>query len=94
MATLLVKHTVEDFMKWKKAFDEHSGMRKVSGSKGGKVFQAEGNPNEVTVVLHWDTLENAKKFASSPDLKTAMQSAGVTGQPRIEFMDTESSVNV
>lgn len=38
MAYLLVKHTVEDFSKWKVGFDDHEAIRKENGSKGGNAF--------------------------------------------------------
>lgn len=94
MPSILVKHTVQDFVKWKKAFDEHAEIRQKFGSQGGKVFQTAGNPNEVTIVLHWDNLQKAKEFAESPELKTAMQNAGVTGLPQIQFLQDESSFTV
>lgn len=94
MATVLVKHTVQDYLTWKQVFDGNAGIRKASGSKGGKVFQTAGNPNEVTVVLHWDSLENARKFLASPELSSTMQKAGVTGQPQIQFLESETPVAV
>ena len=39
MAHLLVKQNLEDYAKWKELFDEVSGIREASGSKGGQVFQ-------------------------------------------------------
>ena len=94
MATLLVRHSVQDFGKWKKIFDEDADARKNAGSKGGRLYQASDNPNDVTVVLHWDSIEHAKKFAESPDLKHTMENAGVTGQPQIRFLEEEAQVTV
>ena len=94
MATLLVRHSVQDFGKWKRVFDEHADARKNAGSKGGKLYQASDNPNDVTVVLQWDTIEHARKFAESPDLQSTMQNAGVTGQPQIRFLEREAKLTV
>lgn len=94
MATILVKHTVEDFAKWKQAFDANSDVRKTFGSQGGKLFRSVTNPNEVTIVLHWSDLNKAKQFAESAELKTAMQNAGVTGQPQIQFLENETPFTV
>jgi len=94
MPSIIVKHTVQDYTKWKKAFDQHADTRKTYGSKGGKVFRTNGNPNEVTVVLHWDDMQKAKQFTESPELKAAMQDAGVTGPPQIQFLDDEGSFNI
>jgi hypothetical protein len=32
-------------------------------------------------------MENAKKFVQSPELKTAMEKAGVVGQPNVTFLN-------
>ena len=87
MAHLLVHHKVEDYIKWKLAFDEHSSMRSQNGSKGGKVFQSTNNPNELFVLLEWDSLANAQKFAQSDSIKEAMKDAGVVGMPTIYFVE-------
>lgn len=94
MATMLVRHTVQDFAKWKKVFDEHAATRKAAGSKGGELFQAAGNPLDVTILFHWDTVDNARKFSESPDLKTTMERAGVTGPPQIQFLQNEVKIEV
>lgn len=91
MSYILVHHNCEDFAKWKKAFDNHSSIRSQNGSKGGKVFQSANNPNELFVLLEWDSLENLQKFAQSDTLKSAMQDAGVVGVPAIYFFDEAAS---
>ena len=87
MAHLLVHHKVEDYNKWKSAFDDHSSLRSEGGSKGGKVFRSANDPNELFVLLEWDNLENAQKFVQSDDLKEAMKQAGVVGMPAIHFLE-------
>jgi heme-degrading monooxygenase HmoA len=87
MSYLLVHHNCDDFSKWKKAFDAHSSMRAQHGSKGGEVFQSANNPNELFVLLEWDSFENVQKFSRSDTLKSAMQEAGVVGMPEIYFLE-------
>jgi heme-degrading monooxygenase HmoA len=87
MSYLLVHHNCEDFNKWKEAFDDHSSIRAQHGSKGGKVFQSANNPNELFVLLEWDSIANAQKFAQSDSIKEAMKKAGVVGMPAIYFVD-------
>ncbi len=89
MPTMLVHHQVRDFAKWKPFFDRDEPRRKSSGSKGSRVFQNPENPNDVFILFEWDTLENAKKFGMSEDLKKVMEQAGVTGQPHIHFLHEE-----
>lgn len=87
MAYLLVRHKVNDFSKWKSGFDAHESTRKKSGSKGGYLFRNEDDPNEVIVVLKWDDLEKARKFANSEDLKEKMEKLGVIDKPDVFFLD-------
>ena len=94
MPHLLVKQNVEDYAKWKGFFDGDSGIRETKGSKGGLVFQNSSDPNEVFVLMEWDTMENLQQFAQSDELKERMQKAGVTGPPAIYFMNLADSPSV
>lgn len=73
MAHLLVRNTVEDYAKWKPAFDSHSEMRKAAGSKGGRFFRSAEDPNDVLVLIEWDDVDKARAFADSRELREAMQ---------------------
>lgn len=94
MAHILVHHKVEDYNKFKTAFDGHAAFRSQNGSKGGKVFRSVGNPNDLFILLEWDSLEKAQKFAQSDNLKQAMQSAGVVGMPNIYFVEEAATTLV
>jgi hypothetical protein len=50
------------------------------------------DPNLVTVVAGFDTLELAKTFLNNPDLKVKMTEAGVVGSPRIEINEEVESI--
>jgi heme-degrading monooxygenase HmoA len=84
---MLVILKVEDYAKWKSAFDGHAATRKAYGSKGGHVFRSADNPNEVVVLMEWDSLEKVRQFAQSDDLRKAMQQSGVSDQPNIYFLE-------
>ena len=87
MAYILVQQSVEDFEKWKSLFDEDEPFREAGGSKGGLVLRNADDPNHVTVLLEWDSLESARAFASSDELRERMQRAGVTGPPALFFLN-------
>ena len=87
MVYILVRHKVKDFDKWKPAFDEHAIIRKDEGSQGGRLFRNADNPNETFIIFKWDTIENARKFCNSEDLKNTMQKAGVIDKPDIYFLE-------
>jgi len=85
MATLFARHTVSDFAAFKKAYDEFDATRKAAGVTSDGVYQADDNANDVTIYHEFATMDAAKKFAGSDDLKAAMQNAGVIGAPTIWF---------
>ena len=87
MATMLIQHKVKDFAGWKKDFDSVSGLRISSGELSSQVYRDESDPSKVTVVNKWNSLANAQKFAHSPELKAAMEKAGVDGPPVISFLN-------
>lgn len=87
MAALLVKHTVKNYETWKPLFDEHGATRKAAGSKSTQIFRNAAAPNEVVVLMGWDSVANAQKFAASEDLKATMQRAGVEGVPELVFLN-------
>ena len=85
MATLFVRHKVEDFDRWKSEYDAFDVERAGMGVTGHGVYQADGDPTDVTIYHHFDDMASAKAFAESSRLKEVMQSAGVVGNPSIWF---------
>jgi quinol monooxygenase YgiN len=87
MIYLYVHHTVEDYARWREGFDKHAPTRQAAGATDEVyVMQTVDNPNEITVILGWSDVEKAKAFTQSPDLKEAMEKAGVTGPPEVRFL--------
>jgi hypothetical protein len=41
---------VQDYGKWKAAFDAHGATRKASGSKGGRLLRNAEDPNELVIL--------------------------------------------
>lgn len=87
MAYLLVRHKVADYSRWKPVFDEHGAARRDGGSRGGWLFRSADDPDELVILLECDSLENARRFAGSDDLRQAMQRAGVVDRLDIYFLE-------
>jgi quinol monooxygenase YgiN len=87
MASMLVQHEVKDFATWKKEFDAVYEMRTSNGELSDQIYRDESTPNKLTLIFKWDSLANAKKYAHSPELKAAMEKAGVVGRPNIYFLN-------
>jgi hypothetical protein len=82
---LFVQHKVTDYATWRKTYDAFDSTRKKLGVKAQAVFQVADEPNNVIVTHDFATLASAKAFASSPELKEAMEKSGVVGAPMIWF---------
>ncbi|MHC4958673.1 MAG: cyclase [Planctomycetota bacterium] len=82
---MFVRHNVNDFGTWKQAYDAFHTTRTELGAQGGEIYQAIDNPNDITAWHDFDTPAAAQAFANSPQLKEAMQNAGVTSTPTIWF---------
>jgi quinol monooxygenase YgiN len=87
MASILVQHRVKNFAEWKKVFDSAVDLRTRNGELSSQVYRSESDPNQVTAIFKWDSMANAHKYAQSPELKAAMEKAGVEGQPSISFLN-------
>jgi quinol monooxygenase YgiN len=94
MSQFIVIHTVEDYEKWKKVFDEDASRRKSLGGKGARLYRNADNPNQIILVWDWESAEKARQFATSPDLREVMERAGVVGMPQIIFLEEIEKVLV
>lgn len=92
MIHTIMRAKVKDYDKWKPVFDENSVIRKAGGEKGGRLFHNLDDGSEVLIYLRWDTMENARKFFESDDLKNRMQKAGVIDKPDIYFLEEVESL--
>jgi heme-degrading monooxygenase HmoA len=86
MAKLLVHHKVQDYSAWRRIFDENDQRRKEYGSTGFQVLKSVSDPNDLTVITDWPSVEAANSFATSDSLKEAMKNAGVTSQPEVMYL--------
>jgi len=66
-------------------FSAQVGDRPLRASRSAHppnlTYQAADNANDITVTHDFATLESARAFAGSPELKAAMHDAGVTSAP-------------
>ena len=87
MAYATVRHRVKDFDTFKAAFEGGAEMRKSGGEQSFQIFRQADDPNMVFGVFAWDSIENARKFMSAPELADAMKQAGVASAPEIVFYE-------
>ncbi len=82
---MFVRHEVADYGTWRKSFDGFAATQKKLGVTYKAVYQSADNPNDVTVIHDFHSLEAARSFAASAELKAAMEKAGVKGAPQVWF---------
>ena len=87
MPYLLVRHKVQDYGKWRPAFDEHGATRRAGGGGNSQVFRDANDPSNIVILMEWDSLDNARQFAQSADLRQTMERAGVTDHPDVYFLE-------
>ncbi len=90
MINTAIRHSVTDYGKWKSVYDTF--LPTTAGAKYARVNRSVEDPNTVTVVAGFETLELAKSFLNNPNLKAKMTEAGVVGSPRIEINEEVESI--
>jgi len=85
MFVLAINHSVADYAKWKAVYD--SMPPTAMGAKFARVNVSVDDPNLVTVVGGFDSLDTINAMVADPKLKDAMKESGVIGEPRIEIYE-------
>ena len=80
---------MKDYATWKAGYDDHGPTRKAAGCQGTVVYRSADDPSEVVVLLEWDSVENAKQFAGSDELRETMEQLGVSDQPDMYFLNED-----
>lgn len=84
-ATLVVRHSVQDYAAWRKVYDELEPLRAQHGCIGKRVMRLPEDGNDLLITHDFPTAGQAGEFAHDPALKAGMERAGVAGPPRIEI---------
>jgi hypothetical protein len=91
MVHVCFRANVAQYEKWRPVYDGLEDLRRSKGSTGvNRVFRDADNPNTITLLLEWDTAENARGFLASPQLREAMQKSGVIGAPVVATVLTSA----
>src|SRR5271157_5191406 len=92
MITVLVHHEVADYPTWKSVFDAALDWRHQHGERSCRIFHSAGNANDLILIFEWESLEQARAFMASDELKARMAKAGVKNQPRVDFMTERHTI--
>ena len=92
MEYVLIIHEVEDYMAWKKVFDDAAIIRKNAGEISYQVLKYEKEPNKIVHFSKWSSIANAKSFFESPELVKIRKEAGVKAPEFIYLEQIEEGV--
>ena len=88
MATAFLRHNVSDYPAWREVYDSVAEMQKAGGVTDEAVYRSVDDPNEVLVMHRFATMDQARSFFESSELREAMGNAGVDiSSLRIEFYE-------
>ena len=88
MAYVLIEHRVGDFETFKQVYADDAERRARLGCTGGVVFRVADDPDNVIVMLEWETVEGAREFAGSLELEQAMEwSTSNVATPRVTVLE-------
>jgi quinol monooxygenase YgiN len=89
MAYTIIRHEVEDYVKWREVFEGAREFRKSYGEEYTQVFRDNDNPNTITVLNRWSDLKRAKEFFTLDEIKQKMKESGMVSEPTIHFLNEE-----
>ncbi|MDH3705159.1 MAG: antibiotic biosynthesis monooxygenase [Acidimicrobiia bacterium] len=86
LPAFLLSHSVSDFGGWLPAYDEADELRTSNGIIGHAANRRVDDPNVAVVYHQAESFDALESFLASPDLRQAMEQAGVTSAPDVAFM--------
>jgi heme-degrading monooxygenase HmoA len=93
MVHVLVHHKIADYNRWKTAFDSDLTARKHAGETGFRVFYNAEDAHDIFLLSDWESVEAARKFMNSQELKDRMQRAGVQVTAEIRYLEDVRAVH-
>ena len=88
MALLIIEHMVGDYETFERVFMDDQSRRRMGGCRGARVYRVADHPNDVRVVLEFDTAEHARRHAEGLELHEAIKWAtGNVSMPRFVVLE-------
>jgi quinol monooxygenase YgiN len=87
MTTVIVETEVADYRTWRPQFDSHEELRNRYGCTAAAVYRRADDPNAVTVICEFPSVDAAEAFQQDPRLAATMREAGVLGPPTVTYLE-------
>ena len=85
LPAFIVSHTVANFDSWLSGYDNAEELRTSKGIIGSAANRSMDDPSLVIVYHQAESFDTLRAFLADPDLKTAMEAAGVTSEPVVSW---------
>jgi hypothetical protein len=86
MVKLATQIAFGDYAKWRAGFDKAAPLREKAGMKNVQIYRDVDNPTSALIWSDIDDPAKARAVLDSPELRKAMQDAGVVGAPKIHVI--------
>jgi quinol monooxygenase YgiN len=86
MEYVLIIHEVEDYVAWKKIFDNAEAIRKNAGELSYQILRYDNNANKIVHFSKWTSTADARAFFESDKLVEIRKQAGVKA-PEFVYLD-------
>ncbi|HEY3371088.1 MAG TPA: hypothetical protein VGK10_09590 [Prolixibacteraceae bacterium] len=87
MVNVILTHEVKDLAEWRKGFEAGEHSRAEAGVKTAGIYTSVDNPNLISVMTEFPSIEVVHVFLQNPTLKEDMESAGVIGMPEVKILN-------
>jgi hypothetical protein len=85
---VIIQHPVSGYDHWRPYFDKDDSARKAYGLSTVGVGRGIDDPSHIILFFKTDDTAKAASFMNRPELKMTMDSAGVTGPPVTDLVNT------
>ncbi|MDH5474573.1 MAG: hypothetical protein OEX22_02665 [Cyclobacteriaceae bacterium] len=82
----IITHSVKDYAAWMDIYESVEDLRINDGLIDHLILKSLSDENVVTVIGSSLSASNFNKFMANPDLKLAMEEAGVTSKPIVKIL--------
>jgi hypothetical protein len=86
MSKVVVELRIGDYAKWRSVFDKNKPLRDSAGFKNIRIYRYSDDANDIVLLGETSDMRKLRKALTAPQLRTAMQEAGVVGQPMVHII--------
>ena len=86
MPTLAAQITIGDYAKWRPVFDKNKHLRDKAGPYECACLSRRRQSKELIIWSETSDAAKAREALNGPEIRSAMQEAGVVGPPKIHVI--------